>query len=165
MAQPADKLHINHPELMTWRQRYGGAFATGVMWAIYTYLWAPLLSLIAWLLGFEFAYGVMIRSGGLEALKNVLWWYGLMVAGIIIVVTGWSLINRLRFAKKERRHSAKIVGDREIAEFFQLRASELEALRSGRVISLSHDESGNVDSIVRCDGSVSPRVGGTNEAA
>jgi biofilm PGA synthesis protein PgaD len=165
LVQSSDKLHINHPELMTWRQRYGGAFATGVMWAIYTYLWAPLLSLIAWLLGFEFAYGVMIRSGGLEALKNVLWWYALMVGGIIIVVTGWSLFNRLRFANRERRYSAKLVSDNQIAELFQLDSSQLESLRSARVINLSHDESGRIESIERLEGSDSAGVGGTNEAA
>ena len=55
MATPSRNLHINAPELLSRRRRMGDAFITGLMWIIYSYLWAPLVSLIAWLLGFEFA--------------------------------------------------------------------------------------------------------------
>ena len=106
MNSAPENLHINVPELLSRRRRFRDAFVTAFMWLVYTYLWAPFVSLIAWLLGFEFAYDVMIRSGGIQGLKNVLSWYGLMLGCIIIVVTSWSLVNRLRFSGRERRQGA-----------------------------------------------------------
>ena len=118
MAVVPENLHINVPELLTRRRRLSDAFVTGLMWVVYTYLWAPLLSLIAWILGFEFAYDVMIRAGGIVGLKRVLVWYGIMLACICIVVTGWSMLNRLRFSGRERRKGAEIVDDSALASAF-----------------------------------------------
>ena len=74
-----DDIYINEPQLMSRRQRIGDAMATGLMWALYSYLWAPLVSLVEWLLGFEFAYDVMVRAGGLHVLEEVMYFYGLMI--------------------------------------------------------------------------------------
>lgn len=147
MSAPPEKLHINAPELLTRRQRLGDALVTGAMWAIYTYLWAPLLSLIAWLLGFEFAYDVMVRSGGLEALKTVMLWYSLMLVGIVVVVTGWSVINRLRFSKRDRRRAGEVVGDEAIARAFDLKLSQLDKLRGAQTLRVSLDQEGKITAV------------------
>ena len=165
MTGQPDKIHINHPELMTWRQRYGGAFVTGLMWALYTYLWAPLFSLVAWLLGFEFAYAVMVRSGGLEALKSVMFWYALMVLGINVVIIGWSLLNRQRYASRNRRQGVDVVDLDAVAEWFELDKAQLAAMRTSRIAKLSHDESGRIDDIELVDVGESTRVRGTYDAA
>ena len=47
MASAPESLHINVPELLSRRRRLSDAFVTGLMWLVYTYLWAPLVSLIA----------------------------------------------------------------------------------------------------------------------
>ena len=153
MSSP-EKLHINCPEELSRRKRLGDAVLTGIMWGLYTYLWAPLLSLVAWLLGFEFAYDVMVRAGGLEALRSVLHWYGLMLVGIVTFVTGWSLINRMRFVKRDRRHAAAQVSDEDIAAFFELESPQLEKLRCLRIIHVAQDETGGIVS-VEC-GNASP---------
>ena len=147
MASVPEDLHINVPELLSRRRRLSDAFVTGLMWAVYTYLWAPLLSLFAWILGFEFAYDVMIRSGGLQGLKKVLVWYGIMLGCICIVVTGWSLINRLRFSGHERRMGAKIVDDNALASCFGVDSTALRQLRNARVMRLSLGEDGNIQNI------------------
>jgi biofilm PGA synthesis protein PgaD len=159
MSLPPEQLHIDCPEILTRRQRFGDTFVTGMMWALYTYLWAPLLSLIAWLLGFEFAYDVMVRAGGIEALLSVLHWYALMVGSIVVVVTGWSLANRIRFGKKERRHSADQVDDKAIADVFHLDSEQLDTLRHSRVIRLSHNDSGGIDSMVETGGTTETEGG------
>jgi biofilm PGA synthesis protein PgaD len=87
------------------------------MWLVYSYLWAPLISLVAWLLGFEFAYDVMVRAGGFETLKEVIWFYLIVVAIIFVVVAGWSTINRRRFARHDRRQTIDSVPDTEIAAY------------------------------------------------
>jgi biofilm PGA synthesis protein PgaD len=100
------------------------------MWLVYSYLWAPLISLVAWLLGFEFAYDVMVRAGGFETLKEVIWFYLIVVAIIFVVVAGWSTINRRRFARHDRRQTIDSVPDTEIAAYFGIRGEQLTLLRS-----------------------------------
>lgn len=147
MASAPENLHINVPELLSPRRRLSDAFVTGLMWLVYSYLWAPLISLVAWILGFEFAYDVMIRSGGIQGLKNVLSWYGLMLCCIIIVVTCWSLVNRLRYSGRERRKAAAIVDDHALAETFGVELSELRKLRHAQVACLSLDVDGGIQQI------------------
>jgi biofilm PGA synthesis protein PgaD len=142
-----DDIYINEPQLMSRRQRIGDAMATGLMWALYSYLWAPLVSLVAWLLGFEFAYDVMVRAGGLHVLEEVMYFYGLMIFCIIIVVTAWSLINRYRFVNRDRRQAGETVTDTEIAEKFGLDPKQLNQLKTARAIRLSHDEAGNIERV------------------
>jgi biofilm PGA synthesis protein PgaD len=103
------------------------------MWLVYSYLWAPLISLVAWLLGFEFAYDVMVRAGGFETLKEVIWFYLIVVAIIFVVVAGWSTINRRRFARHDRRQTIDSVPDTEIAAYFGIRGEQLTLLRESRL--------------------------------
>ena len=117
MADSERKLHINMPKLLPRRRRVADAVLTALMWAFYSYLWAPLISLVAWLLGFEFAYDVLVRAGGLELLKDVILFYGTTVTIIFIVVSGWSIINRSRFAHRNRRKAIQTVTEEEIREF------------------------------------------------
>ncbi len=147
MASAPENLHINVPEMLSRRRRLSDAFVTGLMWMVYSYLWAPLISLVAWILGFEFAYDVMIRSGGIQGLKNVLSWYGLMLCCITIVVTCWSIMNRLRFSGRERRRGASIVDDYALAESFGIEMSELRKLRHARVACVSTDADGGIREI------------------
>jgi biofilm PGA synthesis protein PgaD len=147
VASAPENLHINVPELLSPRRRLSDAFVTGLMWLVYSYLWAPLISLVAWILGFEFAYDVMIRSGGIQGLKNVLSWYGLMLCCIIIVVTCWSLVNRLRYSGRERRKAAAIVDDHALAETFGVELSELRKLRHAQIACLSLDVDGGIQQI------------------
>jgi biofilm PGA synthesis protein PgaD len=147
VASAPENLHINVPEMLSPRRRLSDAFVTGLMWLVYSYLWAPLISLVAWILGFEFAYDVMIRSGGIQGLKNVLSWYGLMLGCIILVVTCWSLVNRLRFSGRERRKGAAIVDDHTLAKAFGVELSELRKLRQAQVACLTLDADGGIKQI------------------
>ena len=50
MSSSPSHVHIDVPELLTSRRRVADTLATGLMWILYSYLWAPLISLLAWLL-------------------------------------------------------------------------------------------------------------------
>ena len=89
----------------------------------------------------------MIRSGGIQGLKNVLSWYGLMLGCIILVVTCWSLVNRLRFSGRERRKGAAIVDDHTLAKAFGVELSELRKLRQAQVACLTLDADGGIKQI------------------
>jgi len=151
MKASNDDIYINAPHLLSRRHRVVDAMATGLMWALYSYLWAPFISLVAWLLGFEFAYAVMVRAGGIHVLKDVAYWYGLMVVCIVIVVSAWSLVNRYRFANRGRRQAGKAVTDTAIAEKFALDPKQLNQLKTARALRLSHDEAGNIERVETLD--------------
>ena len=91
-------LHIDVPHLVSRRRRASDTVATAVMWVLYSYLWAPFISLLTWLLGFEFAYDVMVRAGGANGLLEILMYYGIVLTCIVVLVTSWSWINRYRFS-------------------------------------------------------------------
>jgi len=140
-------IHIDAPHLLSERRRITDVVATAVMWIIYSYLWAPLISLVAWLLGFEFAYDVMVRAGGAEGLVEVLKFYGVVLAWIIVVVTSWSAINRFRFADKERRQAGQNASDEDISEHFALAPGELEKLRDSRSANVLIGPTGGIENV------------------
>lgn len=134
--------YIDAPELLTRRQRTLGALITGLMWGAYAYLWLPLVSLLAWLMGIEFAYEVMVRAGGASALRTALFWYGVMLVDVVLTVTIWSAINKWRFAGRNRRSAHLGVADASMADYFGVTLDELARLRAARRIELEIDVSG-----------------------
>ena len=77
---------IDQPDLLTARERARDTLMTAGMWGAYLYLWVPLASLAAWLLGFEFSYEVMVRAGGARDLERTLAIFGIAILLIFVVV-------------------------------------------------------------------------------
>lgn len=134
--------YIDAPELLTRRQRTLGALLTGLMWGAYAYLWLPLVSLLAWGLGFEFAYEVMVEAGGASALRTALFWYGVMLVDVVLTVTIWSLLNKWRFAGHNRRTAHPGVADDNMAAYFGVTLDDLARLRAARGIEIEIDALG-----------------------
>lgn len=142
MSETRKQLQIHAPELLTARQRTLDTIFTAIMWVVYLYLWVPLASLLAWLVGFEFAYDVMIRAGGARGLGHILVFYGIVVAVIFIVVTLWSLGNRLRYGGLHRRQAGQDLSTAAMAERFGLEVSTVERLRSTSSVTIDFDVEG-----------------------
>ena len=157
MARRSTEVCIDAPELMTRREQLRDTFVTGLMWALYAYLWLPLISLLAWILGFEFAYDVMIRAGGAAQLGTVLYWYGIAITGIFVIFGVWSLSNRLRFAGHDRRGHLARVTDESFIAFFGISPDDLALLRSGRSLTLELDAVGAIQEIAEA-GSTCPNA-------
>jgi biofilm PGA synthesis protein PgaD len=138
----AEIIYIDAPESLTRRQRTVGALVTAAMWAAYAYLWLPLLSLFAWGLGFELAYDAMVRAGGASALRAALFWYGVMLADVIVTVAIWSQLNKWRFSGNNRRTAHPAVADAALASYFGVAPADLARLRTDRRIELAIDELG-----------------------
>lgn len=148
MAEIEQNIHINAPQLLSRRRRVGDALVTGFMWAVYSYLWAPLISLFAWLLGFEFAYDVIVRAGGIHSLKEILAIYSMLVACIFVVVAAWSFTNRLRYSgHHDRRKGAEPVSDAEIAAHFDIDDDQLRVMRVSQVVTIDLSEFGEIESV------------------
>jgi biofilm PGA synthesis protein PgaD len=153
---------IDAPELLTRRARFRDTVATGVLWGVYVYLWVPVISLLAWWLGFEFGYDVMVRAGGAEYLKTVLLDYGLIVGGIFIVVTLWSFSNRQRFRGGNRRKLSAGVSDSAMAQTFGVDLDRLALLRAEQIVHATFDDQGRLQPVAMSAAVPSPvnAVGG-----
>jgi len=147
MRDSADEICIDARELQTPRERMRDTLATGFMWLLYAYLWLPLISLMAWVLGFEFAYDAMIRAGGAAQLRTVLFWYAVAIGTILIVFGTWSLSNRWRYGAQNRRTVLSCVSDESFIAYFGISADDLARLRSSRCLVLELDAVGAIGEI------------------
>jgi biofilm PGA synthesis protein PgaD len=136
MAAVDPKICIDAPDLLTAKQRARDTLMTAGMWGAYLYLWVPLISLAAWLLGFQFAYDVMVRAGGARDLAHALKVFGVAIALIFLVVIVWSYSNRARYRGHNRRHAGPAVPDESLAEYFGVDARALNELRTTRRVEI-----------------------------
>ena len=97
------------------RRRTRDTMLTLLMWGIYIYLWIPLITLGAWLVGFERFYEVVVLYGGYEMVLDMLDWYVMVIVGIAMIIVSWSGINYRRFRNKERRRGATVTSSRQIS--------------------------------------------------
>jgi biofilm PGA synthesis protein PgaD len=142
-----DTVVIEFPVLRTRRQRVRDFGLTALMWGAFIYIWQPLISLGAWLIGYQFAYDALLRAGGLEGLQKVAVGYGIGVLVIFAVIFGWSMSQRIRFRGKDRRGAAAPVSDAALADKWSLAPQEVDALRSANYIRLDLDEAGNIEGL------------------
>jgi biofilm PGA synthesis protein PgaD len=136
-------LHINAPELLSGRERTRDLVITAIMWSVYLYLWMPLISLFAWLFGFELAYDVMIRDGGVQHLGGVLAIYAGIVMAIFATVSLWSLGNLWRYGKLNRRARAEPTSIEAMAEYFDVDTEVIEQLRLTPAVSIEFGPDGH----------------------
>lgn len=142
MAKPPYQPYFSAPNQLTPRDRARDTLITAMLWAVYLYLWVPLVSLLAWAMGFEFAYDVMVRAGGATDLLPILLEYLVVVSIIFSAFTIWSVSNRLRFRDLNRRSRRAPVTDDALAEYFRVPLEQIAAMRSRKVIHVSVDEEG-----------------------
>lgn len=120
---------------------------TLLMWGIYVYLWVPLITLGAWLVGFERFYQIMITYGGFEVVLDLLDWYAFIIITIAACIISWAGINYRRFHDRERRYAAPATKSREISEFFGIAETEVDRVRNSRRLLIDLDESGCISDI------------------
>jgi biofilm PGA synthesis protein PgaD len=142
MSDAPEQMYFAAPEEMSQRERARDTLITAVLWAVYLYLWVPLVSLLAWAMGFEFAYDVMVRAGGARDLLPILLEYLVVISMIFSAYTIWSVSNRLRFRDLDRRSRRAPVRDDALSDYFQIPVSQIAAMRSRQVIHVSIDEDG-----------------------
>ncbi len=135
---------IETPDLQSLRQRYASTILTLAFWVLWFYLWIPVLSLLAWLLGIESFYREMILFEGLYGERRLLACYGITVLLIGIAYLGWALYNQFRFRGRERRCEQRRVDDEALAEAFGIVPDEVVRLKSARRVVITHDEAGRI---------------------
>ena len=142
MVADAEQVQIDVPELLTRSERTRDTVFTAVMWAVYLYLWVPLLSLAAWWFGVELAYDVLVRSGGAATVWPALLGYLTVIGVIVLIVIVWSWTNLARFRGAPRRKAARGVTDEEMGAWFGVEPATLQALRANKIAAVDFDADG-----------------------
>jgi len=113
---------------------------TTALWFFYLYMWTPFISLVAWYLGYEFAYENVIKAGGIEDLLQLLAAFGMFVGVVMVIVIGWSMSQYWRFHGKDRR--AETPGPDPGAEMalWNIDEAQFTEIRSAKILTLNIDE-------------------------
>ena len=104
-------LVIERPDLQTVSQRWGYRSITLMAWIIWFYLFMPVLSFFAWVVGLSLIYRLMLQDLSVAELWHIVSTYGLGVAFLAGCYLLWAFYSYIRFRGPDRRphvESAKV---------------------------------------------------------
>jgi biofilm PGA synthesis protein PgaD len=130
---------IHHPERQGRRRRTVFTVLTATAWALYFYLWLPLITLLAWVLGVRSSYGELyLKQHAVDPFLLL----ALPVIALVcaIVLLAWAEYNRARFGGEERRKAVDPVDADAVALALGADAATAASLRGGRSMTLALDE-------------------------
>lgn len=112
---------VEHPYIYTPKSRVPGATRTihGVLtllaWAVYAYLWLPLLTVLAWVLGVRTTYvELYVRQNHLD--QSIFLVLLLLAVVATSLLVGWAEYNRHKFGGPDRRLAPREVNNQDVAE-------------------------------------------------
>lgn len=137
----ADSLIISLPQRQSAVQRNLYASLTALAWFGWIFLWLPLITALAWALGFDLAYSRVVLDNAAHGASDVL--FLLRAASLCAALfMSWALYNRLRFGRIERRRRVSTVPPNLIAQYFGADDIVSQRLRCHRRSVLHVDASG-----------------------
>ena len=77
--KPRYKLILNMPDLVARHAKIGSSIFTIVFWALFVYLWMPLITVIGWTLGLYHSYNEFTYARELANLKHLAFVYTMIV--------------------------------------------------------------------------------------
>lgn len=88
---------------------------TLMAWAIYAYLWLPLLTVLAWMLGIRTAFvELYVRHNRVE--HSIFVALAVLAVVTTLLIVGWAEYNRQKFGGHDRRTAPDHVDADEVAE-------------------------------------------------
>ncbi|WP_372591478.1 poly-beta-1,6-N-acetyl-D-glucosamine biosynthesis protein PgaD [Guyparkeria sp.] len=133
---------IERNDLEATGKRRVGQVISLIGWAIWIYLFTPLIALIGWVLGVELFQRYILDDpmGTLKAVQV----YALVIAAAGIIFMGWAGYNWLRFNNRERRHAPPPIGTRELARHFGITPQEAENIERERIVTVHFNEDAEI---------------------
>ncbi|GAB3538593.1 hypothetical protein GCM10027343_04720 [Noviherbaspirillum agri] len=135
-------LIIDEPSLVPMVSRLGWGAITTAFWAIWFYLWLPLITLAAWSFGLYQAHAQFHWDQQVAELKRLLGVYSIVVAALGSILLLWALSEYLRFHNKHRRSSAEPVSPKELSQQCGLSALDIAAWQKLQCVIAYHDDNG-----------------------
>jgi biofilm PGA synthesis protein PgaD len=108
---------------------------TTLVWALWLYLFLPLLNIILWLLGIRFFYVEVIEKAGYLQLLNLFTKMGWSILVVFIVLRFWGYYNYFRFGKKDRRKFVSSTTVEQLSGVFNLPPEKIVELQSKKEVT------------------------------
>lgn len=133
---------INHMPARRPRKRFASGALTAAAWAVYAWLWVPLITAVAWFIGVRTAYlRLYLNDNDIDAFLLL----ALPVIALVcsVLLLGWAEYNRVRFSKADRRKRRVPIDDDEVRVALGASAALAKKLREGRIVQLALDDNAN----------------------
>lgn len=114
------------------------------LWFIYVYLWLPLISLVAWWLGYKTFVYHMIDLNGILGFKHLLLNYLLFIVMLCGFLIAWANLEQLRFKNKTRRRSAEPLNNQAVANYFKIDETTLTRMQSLKTVTVEFSQNGEM---------------------
>ncbi len=137
---------INQPELQSSRMRIAYATLTALLWALWLYLWIPLLTMIAWGMGLRVFFIEMLLPENLDYLRELLSYLQILV-GILLVILAWSHYNLRRYGDLQRRKGAQPLTPGSEAAHYDLDLESVLSLKRARLATVTYDASNRLQHV------------------
>ncbi len=125
---------IDNPSLRSVLRNIGESTFTTVMWALWVYLFFPIINIILWALGITSFYKKVIAHSEYLEFLDLLQNCGLTVFGIFLLLWFWGVYNYRWFGKRNRRFNSTMAAPGEMAEFFDVSVDRVLELRQQKEI-------------------------------
>jgi poly-beta-1,6-N-acetyl-D-glucosamine biosynthesis protein PgaD len=142
-----DCLIINQPDLKNMPLLFGEGILTILFWGAWFYLWLPVVSMLAWWLGFKFFYRHMVELGGFSGFIKFL---NVFFSGIFLLCGAlaiWSFYNLKRYGSYHRRNKTMITDMNKLAADFNVSNEKLQKTQKAKRISFSFTEDNTIKEI------------------
>lgn len=120
-------------------QRTAWGFVTLAFWGFYFYLWAPLVTLVSWLLGGHLAY-VQLYQRKQHVDPFVMIALPVILVCCSLLLIAWAEYNRYRFGGKERRAPREDSSREDIAHALGATDALAEQLMNAKAVTLHMDD-------------------------
>jgi len=142
-----DDLIINRPDLKSRPLIFGEGILTLLFWGIWFYLWLPLISVVAWLLGFRILYSHIMALGGLDEFLVQLNIFSIGIFAASGILALWSFYNLKRYGAYNRRNKIYCTDLHGLAAHLSLSARELAEIQQAKTLHFSFNKRGNISTI------------------
>ena len=137
-------LIIDTPSMQSLWQRFSSILLTFFFWIVWFFIWTPLVTAIAWYIGLDLIYFEMFEMDGYKAMIHDF----TIFLGVVTLLGGslavWAAYNFFRFRGVDRRAALIPVSSQEIAEYFEIKETELKKNQQAKVISVSFNDTGKI---------------------
>lgn len=132
---------INSPRKVSTARHTVYKTITLLAWVVYAYLWLPVITLVAWMLGAKTAFiEVYVRDNALDSTLVVTLPLLLLLCSTLLI--GWAEWNRYRFQDRDRRGPRESASEADIAQRLRAPPSLAQSLLNAKSAVLTLDEHG-----------------------
>jgi len=125
---------VNNTKLKSFLRNVSEWSFTTLVWALWLYLFLPLLNIILWLLGIHFFYVEVLEKAGYLQLLNLFYKMGWSILVVFAVLRLWGYYNYRRFGKKDRRKFVSATTVEQLSGHFNLPPGQIIELQSKKEV-------------------------------